>query len=110
MGDKYKSQEKYDAANTRKFGIKLNRKTDAAAIDKLESVESIQGYIKQLIRQDVEMTPFLRVLVLKNTEGYELMDLAGENGLKRARMFKGGEIIHVIEKENGKIDVKKGDA
>ncbi len=54
MDDKYKSQNKYDANNTRKFGLKLNRKTDKELIEKLESVDSIQGYIKSLIRADVE--------------------------------------------------------
>ena len=110
MGDKYKSQDKYDANNTRKFGIKLNRKTDAAAIDKLESVDSIQGYIKQLIRQDVEMTPYLRMLVLKDAEGYELMDVSRESGLRKARLIKDDKIIHVIEKEGGNILVEEGDA
>lgn len=54
MKDKYMSQNKYDANNTRKFGLKLNRKTDKEIIEKLESVDSIQGYIKSLIRADIE--------------------------------------------------------
>ena len=40
MKDKYMSQNKYDANNTRKFGLKLNRKTDKELIEKLESVDS----------------------------------------------------------------------
>lgn len=48
------SQNKYDANNTRKFGLKLNKKTDKEIIEKLESVDSIQGYIKSLIRADIE--------------------------------------------------------
>lgn len=54
MKDKYMSQNKYDANNTRKFGLKLNKKTDKEIIEKLESVDSIQGYIKSLIRADIE--------------------------------------------------------
>lgn len=47
------AQKKYDKNNTRYFGIKLNRNTDAALIDKLEQQESFQRYIKELIRKDI---------------------------------------------------------
>ena len=46
--------KKYDAANAVRFGLKLNRGTDADIIAKLESVQSKQGYIKELIRRDIE--------------------------------------------------------
>lgn len=45
---------KYDAKNTKTFAIKLNRKTDADLIAKLESVGSVQGYLKELIRKDTK--------------------------------------------------------
>ena len=45
---------KYDAANTRKILLKLNLKTDADILQKLDEVESKQGYIKALIREDVK--------------------------------------------------------
>lgn len=48
-----KAQKKYDAANTRQFHLKLNRNTDYDVIDKLNSVPNMQGYIKQLIRADL---------------------------------------------------------
>lgn len=48
-----KSQRKYDEANTRAFRMKLNKKTDKVVIRKLESVKSMQGYIKELILKDV---------------------------------------------------------
>ena len=47
-------QARYDAKSCRRYGLKLNLKTDADIIAKLESVESIQGYIKELIRNDIE--------------------------------------------------------
>lgn len=47
-------KEKYDARTARYYSLKLNRNTDADIIDKLESVDSIQGYIKRLIRQDIK--------------------------------------------------------
>ena len=49
-----KASAKYDKANTMTFAIKLNRTTDAELIRQLEEVENNQGYIKQLIREDVE--------------------------------------------------------
>lgn len=45
---------KYDKANTRTFVLKLNRITDKELIEKLEKVGNVQGYIKQLIRNDIE--------------------------------------------------------
>jgi len=49
MGD-YTSDKK----NTRFYGLKLNRNTDAALIKWLDSQESVQGYLKQLIRVDMK--------------------------------------------------------
>lgn len=51
-----RAQKKYDEANKDKWRmihLKLNRETDADIIKKLESVEGIQTYIKQLIRADL---------------------------------------------------------
>ena len=42
-----------DQRNSKFYGLKLSRNTDADIIDRLESVENIQGYIKQLIRADI---------------------------------------------------------
>lgn len=47
-------KERYDARTARFFSLKLNKNTDAALIEKLESVDSVQGYIKDLIRKDIE--------------------------------------------------------
>lgn len=49
-----RASAKYDAKNTKTFAIKLNRKTDADLIAKLESVCSVQGYLKELIRKDIK--------------------------------------------------------
>lgn len=50
------SQRKYDSANCRFYHMKLNIKTDADVIAKLESVPSKQDYIRQLIRKDLATT------------------------------------------------------
>ena len=44
---------KYDAANTIQYHLKLNTKTDAEIIAHLKSLGNVQGYIKQLIRDDM---------------------------------------------------------
>ena len=49
-----KAQRRYDARNTRQVHIKLNLRTDKDVLDKLDEVPSKQGYIKRLIREDLE--------------------------------------------------------
>ena len=44
----------WDADNTRQIKIKLNLRTDADILEKLSQTENIQGYIKQLIREDMK--------------------------------------------------------
>lgn len=48
-----KAKAKYDKANTKQIMLKLNLKTDADILDQLDSVENKQGYIKDLIRKDM---------------------------------------------------------
>lgn len=45
--------QKYDAANTKQIKLKLNVKTDADILQHLATQENIQGYIKKLIREDM---------------------------------------------------------
>ena len=49
-----KAQRKYDAENTRQVHLKLNRRTDKDVLARLDEVPSKQGYIKKLIRADIE--------------------------------------------------------
>lgn len=44
---------KYNALNTVQIPIRLNKNTDADILAHLESVQSKQGYIKELIRRDM---------------------------------------------------------
>ena len=49
----------YDRDNTRRINLKLNNKTDADIIKRLEALketEGIQGYLKRLIREDMKKT------------------------------------------------------
>lgn len=49
-----KSQAKYQKEGKRFFGINLAKNTCQDVIEKLESVDSISGYICQLIREDIK--------------------------------------------------------
>ena len=48
-----RAQRRYDARNTRQVHIKLNLRTDKDVLEKLDDVQSKQGYIKRLIREDL---------------------------------------------------------
>lgn len=47
-------QDRYDAANTRFFGLKLNIRTDADILAALDAAENKQGYIKKALRAFAE--------------------------------------------------------
>jgi hypothetical protein len=46
--------KEYDVSNTVQIRLKLNKKTDADILDRLDAVPNKQGYIKGLIRDDIE--------------------------------------------------------
>ena len=48
-----KCKERYDSENTVQIKMKLNKKTDADILRKLDEVGNKQGYIKDLIRQEI---------------------------------------------------------
>lgn len=50
---KYEPQERYDAKNAKHISLKLNKNTDADILEHLEKRENVQGYIKSLIRADI---------------------------------------------------------
>lgn len=50
----YEYIDKYQKANIRRITVKLNRKTDQKLIEKIDSVDNVQGYIKSLIEADIE--------------------------------------------------------
>ena len=47
------SKAKYDAAYSVRVTIKLNRRTDAPLLARLENVPSMSGYIRSLILKDI---------------------------------------------------------
>lgn len=49
---------RYNAKSSKHYGFKLNVKTDAELIEKLETVGNINGYIRRLIREDIERSQY----------------------------------------------------
>lgn len=47
-----RASAKYDKAHTKGIYLKLNLETDKDIIEFLAGVENVQGYIKELIRND----------------------------------------------------------
>ena len=51
--DSSKSAYKWDRANTTRIGLKLQNNTDRDILELLARIGNKQGYIKQLIRNDL---------------------------------------------------------
>ena len=51
-----RANEKYDKVHTTGVYLKLNNETDKDILEYLASVPNRQGYIKQLIRKDMEQS------------------------------------------------------
>ena len=47
-------QQKYDKENTKVYGIKVVKTTEKDIYEKLESIPNKSGYIKELIRKDLQ--------------------------------------------------------
>ena len=67
MNKASEAQKRYDEQNARRYQLKLNRKTDADIIERLDRVGSMQGYIRDLIRADIEKDKGIR-------EFYQIID------------------------------------
>ena len=49
-----KATARYQAKNTKQYVIRLNKKTEKDLIRKLDGVPNKAGYLKSLIRKDIE--------------------------------------------------------
>lgn len=115
---KKKAQLRYDKDNTRQIILKLNTKTDADVIGKLESVGNKQGYLKDLVRDNLRcetgVLPFdsIMLLVLPVAKRYALnsVSLFGSYARDEARpesdvdlLIDGGNYIGLF----GFMDIKE---
>lgn len=55
-----RASRKYDAKNIKQVALRLNKKTDKDIIEHLETVQSKQGYIKGLIRDDINLKKIIK--------------------------------------------------
>lgn len=53
---KVRANAKYDKTHTTGVFLKLNNETDKDILERLSSVPNRQGYVKQLIRDDIART------------------------------------------------------
>ena len=54
----YRASQKYRAEKCRKVQLELNKRIDADVLDWLDSLPNKAGYIKDLIRADMEKNGF----------------------------------------------------
>lgn len=54
MNNHTKATNKYNVKHTVQIPMRFNKKTDSDILEKLETVGNKQGYIKQLIRKDMQ--------------------------------------------------------
>lgn len=52
----YAAQKKYTQKNTKRIAFDVNLNTDADIIQRLSEVPNKQGYLKELIRDDIART------------------------------------------------------
>lgn len=50
----YKTNSEWDKRNMRFINLKLNKRTDADIVAMLDAQENKTGYVRQLIRNDIE--------------------------------------------------------
>lgn len=101
MSKSSEAKARYDAKNTKQYRLKLNLNTDTDIINKLADVDNMQGYIKELIRRDMKLSPFMRALLKKSTEGYEIISVFENSGKHLVRMANENSVITIKEVRKG---------
>ena len=100
---KREAQSRYDRANTQGVLLKLNKKTDADILAKLEESENKQGYIKSLIRKDllgngdVLSIDAIRILLLPLAKRFEIKKITLFGSYARGEATKDSDVDLLIE-------------
>lgn len=79
-------QAQYDARTARRYNLKLHLARDKDIIDRLDKEESMQGYIKGLIRRDLEEPLFIKTVGEKMRTGLTLEGVSKEDGCLSASL------------------------
>ena len=106
-----KASAKYDKANTKSLFLKLNIHTDADILEHLASLDNKQGYIKELIRKDMNEPKLVEKRILEGnfTEGeYVKVIINGEEYRRKVRYSAtwGDLIVRVNNQEHAKYEFK----
>ena len=79
-----KAQSKYDRNHTRSILLKLNLQSDADILSKLDAEGNRQGYVKELIRQDIRKE--LETIPV-NALRYLILPVVKKNDIKAVYLF-----------------------
>lgn len=52
--DKYAPQARYIAKTRRRYVLNLNKNTDGELLEHLEKMDNVNGYLKELIKEDMK--------------------------------------------------------
>ena len=100
------AQARYDRANTQAVLLKLNKKTDADIIAKLQETENKQGYIKTLIRESIQGTgdvipiASIRLLLLPVAKQFAIQKITLFGSYARGEATKDSDVDLLIEGGN----------
>lgn len=97
------AQSKYDKKNTKQVMLKLNLKTDADIIEKLKASNNRQGYIKELIRNDLRSNgdilsiEAIKFLVIPIAKKYEIKRISVFGSYARNEAKKESDVDLIID-------------
>lgn len=92
--------QEYDKNNTTRINLKLNNKTDSDIIEKLNSVENVQGFIKAIIRNEMEGETTMKHFERKTEKLYGARD-AGYRIDKTFDCEENEQLVRKIRAERG---------
>lgn len=103
-------QRRYDADNTVRVNLKLNKQTDKEILAKLDEVESKQGYIRELINRDIRLDTYAHAVTDYLEMGYipyecrydevnrnRRMKFRSVTGLFRYMVYEEGETVYTCQ-------------
>ena len=101
-----RAQAKYDKYNTRAVLFKFNLTTDADILARLDAVENRQGYIKELVREDMRGEEgildidVIRTLLLPIVKKYNIRRLCLFGSYARGEAREDSDIDLMIEERD----------
>lgn len=103
-----KAQAKYDKENTKQILLKLNLANDADIIEKLNAESNKQGYIKQLVRNDMRTSSdvltldSIKFLLMPIMKKYEIKSLSVFGSYARSEATSSSDVDLLIDGGNYK--------